>query len=152
MSTEERLIERVRKFLKTKGVTAYEFEKKIEVANGYLNKQAAGKGTVGSEALEKIHRQYPNLDILWLLTGEGEMEISSSKMHTQDAHPNAHPKANETGDGEDFSLLIERQKMNETLVEVLKQQNATLQASNADKDKIIAMLEEQLKAGKTKGK
>jgi hypothetical protein len=122
------------------------------VGNGYLTKQAAGKGSVGSEVLEKIHRQYPTLNILWLLTGDGEMEIVLPNAHTQNAHPNAHPSASADGKDTEFEVAAERLKMTEKLNDILTQQNATLIGSNADKDRIIAMLEEQLKAVKTRSK
>lgn len=126
MARKERVIDRIRGFLELKGISAYEFERKVEVANGYVYKQNIGKGTVGSDTLEKIYKCYPSLNIIWLITGEGEMEVDKEKDDFSVTNPGA---------GENESSL---------LIQGLKDQVAFLRSSNADKEKIIAMLEEKV--------
>lgn len=65
-----RLIDRLFEYLSCNNLSAYEFEHTCGLSNGYLGKQLKGKGTVGSNVLEKIKYHYPDLDLLWLLTGE----------------------------------------------------------------------------------
>ncbi|MET0393060.1 MAG: hypothetical protein ABW019_07950 [Chitinophagaceae bacterium] len=74
-----RLIDRLSKYLSSKGVTAYEFERSCNIANGYLGKQLKGKGSVGSDILEKVSREYPDLNLVWLITGEGRMIVNRKK-------------------------------------------------------------------------
>ena len=74
-----RLIDRLSKYLATKGVSAYEFERSCGIANGYLGKQLKGKGSVGSDILEKVSREYPDLNLIWLITGEGKMIVNRKK-------------------------------------------------------------------------
>ncbi len=74
-----RLIERLHYYLEHKQITAYLFEKTCGLSNGYLGKQLRGKGSVGSEILEKIGEQYPDLNLTWLITGKGKMIQSAGK-------------------------------------------------------------------------
>ena len=66
MSTKERL----KKYVKSQGLTISAFEKAINVSNGYINSISKG---IGGENLMAIIEKSPNLNINWLLTGEGEM-------------------------------------------------------------------------------
>ena len=137
------IIERIYNYLAIKKITPYEFERKCEVSNGYLNSRKTGTRGIGSEILEKIYKNYPDLNLIWLITGDGEM---IADLHTQNAHPNAYPSPEKSPGAspvEGYEFVIERLKMTEKLNEILTQQNATLIASNADKERIIAMLDTQ---------
>jgi hypothetical protein len=56
-----------------KKISPHAFEQKIDLSNGYFSKQLKNLGSVGSDILIKIYLAYPELDILWILTGEGQM-------------------------------------------------------------------------------
>lgn len=62
--------ERLKKFIKSQGLTISSFEKSINVSNGYVNSISKG---IGGEILLTILEKSPNLNMNWLLTGEGEM-------------------------------------------------------------------------------
>ena len=66
-------IERIAMYLKFRNINPYSFEKKINLSNGYFSKQLRHLGSVGSDILIKIHEQYHDLNILWVLIGEEEM-------------------------------------------------------------------------------
>lgn len=66
---KDRPIDRLLILLKDNAIAPFSFEKKLEIANGYVKKQTEGKGGIGSEVLEKIHSAYPEWDIMWLLFG-----------------------------------------------------------------------------------
>ncbi len=66
-------IERIAMYLQFRTISAHAFEKKIKLSNGYFSKQLKHLGSVGSDILIKIYLAYPELDILWILTGEGQM-------------------------------------------------------------------------------
>jgi hypothetical protein len=66
-------IERIAMYLQFKSITPHAFEKKIKLSNGYFSKQFRNKGSVGSDILIKIHELYKDIDIMWVLTGEGQM-------------------------------------------------------------------------------
>ena len=66
-------IERIALFIHFKKISPHAFEQKIDLSNGYFSKQLKHLGSVGSDILIKIYQAYPELDILWILTGEGQM-------------------------------------------------------------------------------
>lgn len=71
-------IERLAVFIKTVGLNFREFEKKIELGNGYIGKQLKRKAGVGSNILYKISIKYPELNITWLITGKQKMTLESN--------------------------------------------------------------------------
>jgi hypothetical protein len=66
-------IERIAIYIHFKKISPHAFEKKIELSNGYFSKQLKHLGSVGSDILIRIHLAYTDIDILWVLTGEGQM-------------------------------------------------------------------------------
>ncbi len=73
----EELKERLLLYINSLGITKSEFERKSGLSNGYLNKL---KGYVGQEKLNCILEAYPDLNRVWLLTGEGEMTKSAQSV------------------------------------------------------------------------
>lgn len=61
-------------------------ENKLEVSSGYITKAMTKKSAMGSDLLERIIRLFPQLNIVWLLTGEGDMilEEDDSKYQVKD--------------------------------------------------------------------
>lgn len=66
-------IERIAIYIHFKKISPHAFEKKIVLSNGYFTKQLKHLGSVGSDILIRVHHAYTDLDILWILTGEGQM-------------------------------------------------------------------------------
>jgi hypothetical protein len=117
-----------------KKLSAHAFERRCGIANGYLGKQVKSKGAIGSEILEKIHQQFVDLSLLWLLTGEGIMLLAPAG------------EADDKGGGQ----LVEEegasyQGSTKSIIALLHKQIALLEKSNVDKDKIIVLLETVLK-------
>ena len=61
--------ERIKLFCETEHITISSFEKKIGVANGYVNSISK---SIGIDKLVKLLEIFPNINIEWLLTGTGE--------------------------------------------------------------------------------
>jgi len=76
-------IERIAIYIHFKKITPHAFEQKIDLSNGYFSKQLKHLGSVGSDILIKIYQTYPELDILWILTGEGQMLKEAVKQSQQ---------------------------------------------------------------------
>ncbi len=76
-------IERISIFIHFKKITPHAFEQKIDLSNGYFSKQLKNLGSVGSDILIKIYQSYPELDILWILTGEGQMLKEADQQSSQ---------------------------------------------------------------------
>lgn len=61
--------DRVLQFIESQGISKNRFYNKTGVANGTLDK----KSGITGETIMKIHIAYPELNIEWLISGEGEM-------------------------------------------------------------------------------
>lgn len=130
-----RIIDRMAKYLEYKRITAYSFERTCQVANGYLKKQIKGKGAIGSDILERIHKNYFDLDLVWLISGEGNMiNLDATDKETR-------------------RLLLHEDKQyhsKDETIKLLQERIALLESSLTDKEKIIALLETQLSDAKQK--
>lgn len=119
-----RIIDRLMKYLEYKKITAYSFERNCKVANGYLSKQRKGKGTIGSDILERIYQNYSDLNLTWLLAGEEDMLLKIPRGQSY------------------FSEPLQGYAKDET-VRQLNDKIHLLQQALRDKDKIISLLEKR---------
>ena len=128
-----RLIERLQQYLEYSKISAYAFERACQVSNGYLGKQLKGKGAVGSDILERIKSNYTDLSLIWLVTGRGNMILSPAENSNQ----------------QKISELNEEQHIyftsKDEVIHLLHKLVARLESSLQDKDKIIALLEIELR-------
>jgi hypothetical protein len=62
--------ERIKAYAENIGITITDFEKSIYVSNGYVNSISK---SIGIDKINLILEKYPNLNLIWLLTGKGEM-------------------------------------------------------------------------------
>lgn len=65
-----RPIDRLESLINKEQLSPSAFEKEVKIANGYIAKQKAGKGGIGSEVLEKILIKYPSWDLYWIVSGK----------------------------------------------------------------------------------
>lgn len=73
--------ERLKTFISSKNLTNAAFEKSLGLSNGYINSMRKG---LGYDKLEQLSNLYTDLNMGWLLTGEGEMLISSTSNITSE--------------------------------------------------------------------
>lgn len=62
-------------YIKSTGNSVRGFERSIGVSNGWVSDV---KAKVDLNAMSEISRKYPELNISWLFTGEGEMIVKES--------------------------------------------------------------------------
>ncbi len=127
-----RLIDRLQKFVDFKNLSPHAFEMECRISNGYISKQTKGKGGIGAGILLKIGTKFRELNLMWVLTGEGEM-ISPQLSNKNGLY------ALELQEGEHVYLTSR-----EEIIQLLKEKIALLEGTIADKDKIIAMLEKNV--------
>ena len=121
-------IERIAMYLQFNSVTPHAFEKKIKLSNGYFSKQFRNKGSVGSDILIKIHELYKDIDIMWVLTGEGQMLKDPSRLANNSL----------TSQVDEFSYKYETEsKKFKILEDDLEKLNIVVK----DKEKIISLYE-----------
>jgi hypothetical protein len=70
--------ERLKRLAKIKEKSVSTFEKRVGLSNGYIN---AIRVSIQPDKIESIASNYPDVNIEWLLTGEGPM-IKESMNHT----------------------------------------------------------------------
>ena len=80
MKTKERL----KLFVQTLKMGQNAFEAEVGIANGYL---ASKSQSVNSDAIEKIIAKYPELNLDWLFTGQGEMFLGEGESYTGESKP-----------------------------------------------------------------
>lgn len=68
-------INRIIDFIKYKGMSVRQFDISIGAANGYTLRMAKNNASVGSDVIERIVKEYPSLNLVWLITGKGPMII-----------------------------------------------------------------------------
>ncbi len=69
--------DRLKKFIYSQGLTISAFEMSILSSNGYVNSISR---SMGLDKLEILIEKYPNLNIIWLLTGKGEMSLNEASL------------------------------------------------------------------------
>lgn len=80
MSQKNRPIDRLKQFIAFKRLSDSAFEKAVPLSNGYISKLDKGTGDIGSGILAKIFEAFPDLNLIWILTGVGSMEHSSASV------------------------------------------------------------------------
>lgn len=70
MADNQSVIDRLKLFIKSKGIGQTKFEEVCNLGRGWVSKI---KGSPKDEKLLNIIQQFPDLNTVWLLTGEGEM-------------------------------------------------------------------------------
>lgn len=119
-------IERISMYLQFRSITPHAFEKKILLSNGYFSKQLRNQGSVGSDILIKVHAQYTDLNILWVLTGEGQMihELEVQQQHAMQV--------------DEFTIRYETENRK---LKTLESDVENLHVVLKDKEKIISLYE-----------
>lgn len=62
---------RVLEYLASLNMSKYEFYKRTGLSNGFLDKSQ----NIVSDKCERISKAFPNLNLVWLITGEGKREL-----------------------------------------------------------------------------
>lgn len=68
---------RVLLFCKSKGLSIEPFLESIGMTYGSF-KGKAKDGSLNSDAIENIYTKYPEINLVWLITGQGEMELKNN--------------------------------------------------------------------------
>lgn len=67
------IIDRILQIIDYKGISKRQFYIKTNLSNGFLDKVK----DIGVSKVEKILNSFPDINPVWLLTGKGEMLLSS---------------------------------------------------------------------------
>ena len=78
-------IHRIMLLIKHLGISARQFDISIGTANGYILRMEKNNASVGSDIIERIIKLYPQVNLIWLITGNGEMLNEESPYKKFDA-------------------------------------------------------------------
>lgn len=81
------VLDRIKQFIDYKGIAISAFEKSIGMSNASLGKSLKTGGTIGADKLGNILKTYPEINLHWLVTGEGEMLNSSEPNLVAESKP-----------------------------------------------------------------
>lgn len=101
MGTRERLIQ----FVDYKGISKSKFYSNVGLSNGFLDKN----NHIGSDKIEKIIYKFPELNLNWLITGEGEMIKNEDSMSILNEKGTRYNRKEEVSDNYDY-LISELRK------------------------------------------
>lgn len=120
--------ERIKEFASNKGLKIAEFERVCGLGNGYVRNI---RNSIGRGKLEDILRIFPDLNRVWLLTGEGEM------LNHAGVHQSVKGDGNTTvaGNGNNVNIT-----MLESMMTEMTEQRKMFQAQI---DRLISIIEQQ---------
>ncbi len=150
MSTpqESTIYHRLISLIKMENLSVYAFERQIKISNGWLQthkkepsvNRKLSNGGIGSDILQRIYEHYPHWNMMFLVFNEGEMVNKGVRIVTaQDDRPGDRP----TFLNELSPNLQPAAKECLEMVELLRNQVQVLQAANADKQRIIELLDKK---------
>lgn len=103
-------INRIIEFINHMDMSVRQFDISIDAANGYTLRMEKNNASVGSDVIERINKKYPQLNLVWLITGKGSMFIEEPKIKEPaavDIESFINEKLNEKWSAEKRALLDE---------------------------------------------
>ncbi len=73
------MIERIKKILTSKGMSPSQFADEIEVQRSSLSHVLSGRNKPSLDFVIKIKQKFDDIDLEWLIFGEGEMYLNDRK-------------------------------------------------------------------------
>lgn len=74
---------RIIDYIDYKGISKYKFYQKTGISNGFLDK----KGTIGADKCEIIGSVFSDLNLIWLITGQGNMLKTPVSLYHENETP-----------------------------------------------------------------
>lgn len=118
--------DRLKTYIKHCGLGVSNFEKSINVSNGYVNNMSK---SIGIDKLELILEKYSNLSLEWLITGKGEMLKGISMLNENSSDLLEKIKTLE----EQNDLLKENLNLYKDRCEIYKSEIAELRGTSPDR-------------------
>lgn len=119
--------DRLKQIIEYYNITPHAFSQKIGVSEGTVRKILSENTTIRSDNLLKISQTFTDIDLHWLITGQGEMFLKDR----QNTHLEQHS---------DNALQM---------IADLARENGQLQAENAELKKELARAESRMAASAT---
>lgn len=124
------LKDRLLEFVDYLNITQRAFEQSIEKSNGWASKPG---NTLRDGVREKLTEIYPELNINWLLTGEGTMLKNGSQVMQH----------NQNGDNINGKTVRVTKDSSDKLIEVILEQSKQISKSQEQIDRLISIIEQK---------
>ncbi len=79
------MISRIKKLLEVKKISPAQFADEIEVQRSSLSHVLSGRNKPSLDFMMKIKKRYPEINLDWLLLGDGSMDIEKQENQESDA-------------------------------------------------------------------
>ena len=109
----KKAIHRLKEYMDNEGISNSAFEKKNELSNGYIGTQLKRNADMGESVLVKVLKNYPDINPIWLIIGEGQMYIETENNKSKD----------QIIDNRVYEMLIDN-------IRVLSKENGALEERN----------------------
>jgi len=127
--------ERVREFIKYKGITERAFCKNIGVSISYVN---SIRKSIQPDKMKTITEVYPELNPIWLITGDGDM-LTDKNINNVSGRGNTAVAGNGNRvTNNDIAGLIELQKGYQSMI---KEKDAQIKEKDAQINRLISVIE-----------
>ncbi len=137
----EARIDRINKIVEHFGITKNLLAKKSGLASSNMSKMMSGDQSISDKTLGKIVGAYPQINLQWLKTGEGEMIINDSNMQQNNNTGNT-MMANSS---HHLNQVSNPEKIFEEFISGLKAQNILTERSMDQTDRALSEISEQRK-------
>ena len=97
--------QRLEQFLAAENITQAAFADKIKVARASVSHILSGRNKPGYEFFASLIRNYPSLNIEWLITGKGKMYKASVRDQVSDTADIVRENISDRDDSLDFGLF-----------------------------------------------
>lgn len=141
--------ERIFEFIKYSKISIKQFEERCSLSNGYISSMRKGFGT---EKLDNVLREFPELNREWLLYGEGDM-LNNNISNSGDTISNKGNISHVVGNGNNVKTgdkIIDDKDISR-LLDIIETQgsqfNERLIASQSHIDKLIDLLTKKERNG-----
>ena len=124
------ILERLKEYIDSKGISVSAFEKSIGMSNASFGKSLKNKGAIGTDKLENILIVYPDLSPDWLLTGRGDM-IKSNRTFPENHTSCPNPELGNTISKDNNNITIPQAISNfsaDTLIRLITDKDETIRS------------------------
>lgn len=80
------MLDRLKQYIESKGLTIAAVERKLGMSNGALAKPIKNGTSIGSDKLENILTICPDMSLTWLFTGRGDMLNTDNNIPVNDSN------------------------------------------------------------------
>ncbi len=80
------MLDRLKQYIESKGLTIAAVERKLGMSNGALAKPIKNGTSIGSDKLENILTICPDMSLTWLFTGRGDMLNTDNNTTVNDSN------------------------------------------------------------------